>query len=410
MFLMMSDPLMTDWADVNAKNKNLYLYGRSEDWVYKAIDIVESKIHGIIDRDSSFHDQELHGIPIIAPEQLVHVENPFFVITAGEYHSVVQDLERMRYKPGEDFVCSPDLNDWIRLKKINDIEYDILISCSDYDDMSRARSSKKGGGLYSYNNVSNELNLLVKGSFRQITELPDNRLAAIEFVNHELIIFNRDGYDIIWTRDLEKPNYCGLCYNQNRGILHLVNAGDDTIADFKLESREVSRVRDLKSHNHTSKHHYNDCAVYNDSLFLSYFSHSGNYHLNSLDGGVARLDYDENRPTSSVISGLSKPHSPFIKSGNLYVLDSLTGKILNSRREIIGHFPGFIRGIDYQGNLLFIGQSQDMYLSERQSNYSSVLNSGIYVYDLSTNASIFNSIDGIMNIHDVLLISAKYVP
>jgi uncharacterized protein (TIGR03032 family) len=83
------------------------------------------------------------------------------------------------------------------------------------------------------------------------------------------------------------------------------------------------------------------------------------WRANKARGGVL-MDIAEDR---IVLDGLSMPHSPRLRNGRLYLLESGDGTIgtvdLDSRRyEAICELPGFTRGIDFVGPLAFVGLSQ----------------------------------------------------
>ena len=72
------------------------------------------------------------------------------------------------------------------------------------------------------------------------------------------------------------------------------------------------------------------------------------------------------------------PHNVCSINGSLSVLDSLRGELKTSNAQAIGKFPGFSRGLGYDGMFHYIGQS-------RNRNYSRYLG-------LSLNISIDTSI------------------
>jgi uncharacterized protein (TIGR03032 family) len=64
-----------------------------------------------------------------------------------------------------------------------------------------------------------------------------------------------------------------------------------------------------------------------------------------------------------IASGLSMPHSPRLHAGRLWVCESGSGTLgfidpNTTRYEPIAAAPGFTRGLDFAGNLAFVGLSQ----------------------------------------------------
>ena len=69
-----------------------------------------------------------------------------------------------------------------------------------------------------------------------------------------------------------------------------------------------------------------------------------------------------------VAQGLSMPHSPRVHGNDLWLLDSGRGGLArvdrgNGKTDTMAELPGFTRGLDFAGNLAFVGLSQT-----RQSN------------------------------------------
>ena len=86
---------------------------------------------------------------------------------------------------------------------------------------------------------------------------------------------------------------------------------------------------------------------------------AGGWRANKRDGGVLL----EVPSGAALLRGLSMPHSPRWHQGKLWLLESGTGTIgtVDLRAgsyEAIGELPGFTRGLDFHGNLAFIGLSQ----------------------------------------------------
>ena len=64
-----------------------------------------------------------------------------------------------------------------------------------------------------------------------------------------------------------------------------------------------------------------------------------------------------------VARGLSMPHSPRWYRGKLWVCESGTGTLATvdlatGKRDVVAEMPGFTRGLDFCGNLAFVGLSQ----------------------------------------------------
>jgi len=83
------------------------------------------------------------------------------------------------------------------------------------------------------------------------------------------------------------------------------------------------------------------------------------WRANKASGGVL-MDV----PSGEFVArGLSMPHSPRWYRGALWVCESGAGTLATvdlatGRREVVAELPGFTRGLDFYGNLAFVGLSQ----------------------------------------------------
>jgi uncharacterized protein (TIGR03032 family) len=113
---------------------------------------------------------------------------------------------------------------------------------------------------------------------------------------------------------------------------------------------------------------------------------------NKANGGIL-MDIETNE---IVLRGLSMPHSPRYYGNNLLFLESGKGSlaVVNSNYQVqtLAQFPGFTRGLDFYGNLAFIGLSQvretatfsGLPLTEKFSDRMC----GLWVYDLKTGQTV----------------------
>ena len=86
---------------------------------------------------------------------------------------------------------------------------------------------------------------------------------------------------------------------------------------------------------------------------------SQGWRAHKRDGGVLL----EIPSGTAIVRGLSMPHSPRWHAGKLWVLESGKGglgivDLQAGRYECVAELPGFTRGLDFVGNLAFIGLSQ----------------------------------------------------
>lgn len=401
------------WSEISllSKKRKIVLYGRSEDWIPKTIQKTHTLPSYIVDRNPIYKNTEYNGIGVVPPDVLLkdNKDEIFIIITSGVYEGIVKYLIDNGYKSGIDFCCSPEFRDYSLLEEIRNYEQQIVLSCSDYHDNTMMRYSRAGGGLYKYHLGPNTIERLVKGSFRQIVKVKEY-FYAIEFVECKLYKLD-ESFNVLEKYDLDSANYCGIDYYPDKNLLILINAGLDTISfydadQFKLVDR-VEYSNKNKAEGVTSQHHLNDVCVSGNYLYVSYFSHSGNWKKNIHDGGVSEINLNDLKaPPVPLVRDLWKPHSPKIINGNLCYLDSMRGRFHTSDQVISGEFHGFARGLAFDGRFYYVGQSEDMYMSKRFGTTNNImLNAGFYLFDADTKASRFYPMLDNMNIHDILVLN-----
>ena len=139
---------------------------------------------------------------------------------------------------------------------------------------------------------------------------------------------------------------------------------------------------------------------------MSCFSISGNWKRGILDGGVFSYDVNSLKDSPKVIArDLWMPHSVEYIDRSICFLDSMNGDFWVGNKRIEGNFPGYVRGLAYDGRFYYIGQSESMYSSRLFGFSKNVMcNAGLYLFDKDTKVSRFFSFPKLMNIHDVVLL------
>lgn len=109
-----------------------------------------------------------------------------------------------------------------------------------------------------------------------------------------------------------------------------------------------------------------------------------------------------------ILENLAMPHSPRIIDGDLYVLESGSGKLLkvnpeNKTSEVIYNFNRFIRGLAYKDGVMFIGASKIRETSKTFNGLDVKENSkhaGIIAFDLKEK-SILGTIDYLTTVDEI---------
>lgn len=398
------------WSEISdiSADKEVILYGRSEDWLPKTIRKIKN-IKYIIDQNIKYQNTKYQNIDVFLPEKLfkeLSTQNKFIIITSSIYYQIVEVLIEHNLKPGRDFCCCPEFKDYSALENIKKINKNVLVSSSDYLEKSRARSSKNGGGIYEYNLLECDYELKIPGVYRQVTKVGDN-FFAVEYVEGEIHIFDKQ-YSIIDRVGLDSANYCGISFCEKNNILTVINAASDAI--LILDGRNFSVLDKIffsksPSIEGSSNYHLNDCCIYDEKLFITMFSHTGRWKNGIFDGSLVEYDLGKMNETPKVlVNNAWMPHSPEFIDGEICYLDSMRGDLRTSNQYPTAHFDYFARGLDGDGRYYLIGASENMYssrITDSGGKQSIMVNAGFSVFDRQTNLKRFHPFMQNMNIHDV---------
>ncbi len=119
----------------------------------------------------------------------------------------------------------------------------------------------------------------------------------------------------------------------------------------------------------------------------------GGWRKNKADGGIL-MDLHGDR---MILEGLSMPHSPRWYRDQLWVLESGRGSLLRvdpqtGAKTLIAELPGFTRGLDFFGDLAFIGLSQvretAVFAGLPLTRTQPVRHSGVWVVNINTGQTV----------------------
>lgn len=249
------------------------------------------------------------------------------------------------------------------------------------------------GGVYLLNGKNGNYQLIRSGSFRGTTTYKDGIYIANEHGDiFKINSFENNDFKLIHKAG-ERTNTHDILYWDDQNLMFVTETLNDCISVYEMENfRKVDEIH--LSHKSKEKgknfHHVNDMCVYNNKMYISVISKSGNFYNDFLDGVIYELDYSNDKQLIPILEGLVFPHAITEIDGQLLLLNSFNGDVLNIANERIIHLPGFIRGMDNNNGLLYIGQSRHRRLDKASSYFSGIsMDSGIYVVDPKTSMHRF---------------------
>ena len=99
------------------------------------------------------------------------------------------------------------------------------------------------------------------------------------------------------------------------------------------------------------------------------------------------------------------PHNISLINDKFHILDSLNGNLLTNNFTVQGTFPGFSRGLDFNGKYYFIGQSRNRQFSKQRNIMNNVSSdTGVIIFDNDNKVSRFLNVNNeISEIHSILV-------
>ncbi|EQB34426.1 hypothetical protein M947_11125 [Sulfurimonas hongkongensis] len=379
------------------RDKKVVFWGNGE-WVEKTIKLLNLVPTYIIDNNKSIQGHYEKGVKIIDYKDLIDKENYFIIITTGSFKGLVRELKEKSLIEGEDFVCSPVLNNLKIRDEIIFLDKNILFSVP-------APACDKGG-VYVYNTKTKNLNQIFSGKSRGLAKSENyiclgDEIEGIILFDHKLNIVNK-------IQVLDNSIAHGVSISEKHNKIFMGNSGRDSVSIFDLSTGkhlDEIKISDKFSSSQEAQHNVNDVFFdeNTETLLISMFSFTGNWRKGVYDGGVLEYDLKTRKINGPIIENMWMPHSIQIIDNNMVLLDSMRGDLYKTNNKIIGNFDGFIRGIDKDDKFFYIAQSSHRYFDRlKDISLNISLNCGIYIFDENTKASMFHSFPEIENIHSVI--------
>jgi len=371
----------------------------------KTLRKLDSRPAFIVDNNPNLWETSQYGLDIKSADIFKDMDKAgiFIIICTTSFDEVADQLISMGFISGADFIVSPILNDLRVISEIESLKTRLLFSSG----APVQESDFSGGGIYELEVDDQwEHRKVFDGTVHGMIRFGENFVAT----HHELGIIEIDPkYKLVRSGELPSGSRChGVAYSALKQQFYLASSYLDAVLVFDKDFKHIDTI----SLSHKCKvegepcHHCNDICVVGSSLYISMFSYSGNWKRNVFDGVVLEIDLNTNELYRPVITELWMPHNIDYIAGSLTVLDSLRGQLKRNNAQVVGEFPGFSRGLAYDGVYYYIGQS-------RNRNYSSYLglsknisiDTSIIVFDEHTKVSKSLSLPSkLSEIHSILVL------
>ena len=378
-----------------------FVFWGASNWIERTMSNLVNKPKFIIDKSSLNQGIVYNGYDVKSPSELKSIENPFIIITTANYISVIDDLEKLGFVMGDDFCCTPLLNERkYKDELINHTQSLIISSPQHYI------SKESGGGLYKVNLNPFEINKVYSGKARGVFRFEGNYFVIDMLVGLVVLDHEFKQIDIIKLPKNSEPH--GLYIDGERKRIFIGAPGRDSILVYSLDKYELLNeyfISNKWSFNKKDNHHVNDPFVFGDSLYVSMFSFSGNWMNEVYDGGVLEINLSSGKIVDPVISDMWMPHSVTRINGKLTYLNSMLGELYHGTYDISCKINGFARGLAHDGKYFYIGATEHRYPEKLKGISNNIsLDTGIYIFDSTSKLSKFYSLDNIEAIHSIITI------
>lgn len=394
----------SDFQTVNRRSSNrpLALFGGG-DIAAKTIRKLRKPIEYIFDNSANMWGHVEAGVEIQHPDTIKSLpRTPYILICTTSFAEVAAQLKSMGLNANEDYLVSPILNDLRIIDELESLNTTLLFSSG----APPMEDPAAGGGLYhvSVEGRHHHYRKVYTGSCHSIIRANGD----IYSVDDECGLIQLDGdYRVVRCGELPKGSRGhGLSYHQESETFFIACSYLDKVLrlDRKMNIVQEYPLSFKSDSNEAPMHHTNDCLALGNSLYVSMFSATGNWKRDIFDGAILEFCIDSGEKNGAPIADLWMPHNITYFDGSLTVCDSLRGNLLRNNAQVVGHFAGFTRGLDYDGIYFYIGQSRNRNFSKNIGiSKNTSIDTSIIIFDETTNVSrTLHLPSSISEIHGIL--------
>lgn len=313
----------------------------------------------VVDNNSALHGQDFCGLPVRGPQALSEERDapPLVVICTSAVQQVMSQLQALGYEPVQDVVVSPSFLDLRVVEELEDSTVELLFASG----TPVVDSARWGGGIYRLRKVGDEVDYAKSYSGFCYGILPVND--AFYTVDHQRGLVRLDG-ELLTVAVGALPEGSrghGVGWWERGGRILVAATYLDRILlfDQNLHCAEAIEISERHAELGVPCHHINDILVQGDTLYVSMFSLSGNWHEHRFDGAIVAFDLRHPSAFEVVADDLWMPHNLLAVNNHIYFLDSLRGSLCAVGQDgPIGRFPGYSRGLGWDGRFFYVGQSR----------------------------------------------------
>ena len=369
------------------ENKKIILFGAGI-VAEKTLKIInKQKIDYILDNSKNLSNSSFFGLNVYQPKKIsLSYKDQIIIICSTSFEAIINQLKKIDRKNKFEIYINPILNDRIIISEIDNLQKEIFFTSG----MQPENKNLSGGGLYKifYKNSNIKVKKIFSGNSCGILKNKKNFIITDD--NHGILKFN-DKMKLLSKKKLgSKLRTHGIAFSEKHQKYFVVSSFRDSVLvfDSKFKLLNEFNISEKFSKFGSAQHHCNDISVIGDYGYISMFSVSGNFRKDVFDGGIVEFDLNDLKLKNVIKSDLWMPHNVSFHGNSMTVLDSLRGNLLSHNFQVIGTFPGFTRGLDFDGRFFYIGQSRNRNHSKYLGKSDNIsIDSSIIIFDPITKVS-----------------------
>jgi len=269
----------------------------------------------------------------------------------------------------------------------------------------------KQEGIYKFSRPDNTYQVVRKGDYRGLTKYK-NGYIALE--NNNGIDFFDEAFSFNFS--IEAPDldfHDIIIHPQDDNIIITSETRYDRLGIYEIHSgKKIDQIeiRSIFKSNYddfVDHFHINDIVINDKYLYVSLMSINGG--LNSIswfnDGAILEIDMNKNKINRVLKKDMLFPHTIFCLNECMLYCETGNGRVFCDS-QILCEYNGLLRGLDFDGYTLYIGQSSPRHITKELFALKKTIlfNAGIYFYEPYTKSSQFYPIREVEEIYDILVI------
>ena len=307
----------------------------------------------LYDNNVDMQGENLHGVLINKVENLSDIDNGEIVICTTSVFEVENQLKDLQVRIP--VTVAKEIEEFALHSKILNTRFRFLIASG----LPSNNLHGSVGGLYLFcedGEQNCEVRRIVDGPCHAIIRSGDHYVVASQeqglvFLDQELNVIKK-------TEIAKNARIHGVSESASSYVVVCSNL--DCLAIIDKHTNYVEYVSFSGKHASigSPQHHANDVCVIGDYAFVSMFSTSGNWKQGWFDGGLLEVNL-VTKELRTISNDLLLPHSVSSIDGCLVVLDSFRGKMFSFSLFPEYSFNGFLRGLDYDKEYLYLSESRN---------------------------------------------------